>query len=196
MRSFGRIVGTLIVIFLVVGVVAWQRYYPSSQMFQSLGLPGPRANTDRRCGGWYRQRSWGRTPTREVTCRPTGRQLGFLDRQEVELDRLTRQITSAHRTWQLPDSTAWATAQDSVGRVLDATGGRVMNCLPPIPVPTRILIVRAWHFPTYSVRFVAYHFLGARHPYGLTGPPEWLLQIDGYPGDPPDCGPHPRTRTK
>ncbi len=186
----------LIVIFLIVGVVGWQRYYPSSAMFQSLGLPGPRANTGRRCGGWYRQRSWGRTPTREITCRPTGSLLGFWNQQEVELDRLTRQITSARRLWPLPDSTVSATVQDSVERVLGATGGRVMNCLPPIQIPTELRTVRAWRFPTYSVRFVAYHFLGARHPYRLSGPPEWMLQLDGYPGDPPDCGPHPRTRAR
>lgn len=159
MRSFGRIVGLLIVILLVAGVVGWQRYYPNSAMFQSLGMPGPRANTDRLCVGWYRQRSWGRTLTRKVTCRAIRSRLRFPYRQEVELDRLTRQITSADRTWPLPDSTAWAIAQDSVDRVLDATGGRVMHCSPPNPLLPQVRTVQAWHFPTYSVRLVAYHFL-------------------------------------
>ncbi len=101
MRDKRPIAIVLVVVIMASTVIGWQHYYPTSLMFRSLGLPGPRANTARECRGWYRQDSWGGIPTRELTCRGPRSPLGFWDEQEVQLDRVTRRIVSARRIWPL-----------------------------------------------------------------------------------------------
>jgi hypothetical protein len=185
MRRKGEYVAAALLVVVAGATVGWLNYYPSSLMFRSLGLPGPRANSERSCGAWYRKYPWGVMKTREVTCKGPGRPLGAWDEQEVTLDRLTRRIAWARGIWPLADSAAWITAQDSVRQVLTATGGVELRCLAPDQIPGHTLTEKAWRFPTYSVRLIAYHFQRPVTPYG---PPEWTLQLDGYPGDPPDCG--------
>ena len=173
----------------VAAAVVWQHYYPRSPMFAQLGMPGPRANSSRTCNGWYRQRRWGNirvhTPMmRGLTCRGITRADRW-GREEVELDRLSRQIKIASRIWSVPDSATWLAARDSIRQALEAAGGKSLNCPGETDRQSHITSITSWRFSNFAVRLVAYHPAnqGARRD----GPPDWMLQVDGYPGDPPDC---------
>jgi hypothetical protein len=182
-RRLGSVVGGVLTV--AGAVLGWQHYYPKSAMIAALGMPGPRADAGRRCGGWYRQLSWGGTLTREVTCGPRlAPWPSYWVQQEVSLDRLTRRVTHVGRTAALPDFAAWTATRDSVERALAALGGLPMLCEPVHPALTHIRSVDAWRFPTYSVRLIAYHWAEKQRS---GNEPAWLLQLDGYPDDPPDC---------
>ena len=172
---------------IVLASVAWSHHYGSSDAIAALGLPGPGAAEGRRCEPTYRWSSWGRQRARAIECHGL-RQLrrgeaGY--RQIVTVDGLTRQVTGVHRSWSEPDSTAWQRAQDSVGVALTRRGGRPIICQPWYAGLTHIRAERAWQFPDYAVRMVAYRF----QPH--VGLPQddwqWQLQMDGYVSLPTNC---------
>jgi len=178
-----HIIGSLAAIaVLAAAVTAWQHHYPASPMFAQLGIPGPRADTDRHCVGQDRLRFRVLTPTRLETCWGSVAAGPFFDQQTVELDRVTRRITRADRTWTLPDSVAWSTSQDSIRHVLAAAGGQRLACRTV--ASDLITSVEAWRFATYSVRLVAYSFSVAQRGHCQS---VWRLQLDGYLGEPADC---------
>ncbi len=59
-----------------------------------------------------------------------------------------------------------------------------MRCEPVHPALTHIRSVEAWRFPRHSVRLIAYHWA---EKHQSRDAPAWLLQLDGYPNNPPDC---------
>jgi hypothetical protein len=172
-----------ILIATLVGLLAWFEYYPASSMITTIGLPGPGANVERRCGNMYRQVGHDtRIPTRELVCR--GRDSwGYLrEEQEVRLDALTRRISNARRFWAVSDSASWEKTRDSIASAMNHLGGRRIACWKnPNDSLLRIRETQYWKFPTYSVRFVAYRTDDdhKRSP--------WLLQLDGYPQLPYEC---------
>lgn len=141
---------------VLTGLVAWLEYYPASPMITGVGLPGPRADADRRCRAMYRQlpgpgsygfrihgpgdlvytwpekrRSFGRVvqvPTRQIVCEGSAG-LRFRDEsQRVSLDAITRRISHAQRWWFLEDSASWERARDSIAAAMMRLGGRDLLC--------------------------------------------------------------------
>jgi hypothetical protein len=186
--------GAVAVVTMVAALFTWWHYYPSSPLIARLGLPGPRADTERHCGRafflyWRRVR----VPTGDIICRSVrGSMDDFWKQEEVDLDPLTRRVTHGRRALVPVDSLSWAAARDSIRHAMSRGGGRPLPCYPPYDKePPWILSEEAWRFPGYTVRLVAYHWIPRRTS---TGPPTWLLQLDGYPGDPPGCGDTPPIR--
>lgn len=172
---------------VLAGLMGWQYYYPATPLIAGLGMPGPRADTDRRCVGRYRLYLGMRLITRQIQCRGSANHQVVWRQDEIDMDALTRQVTHGMRTLAPADSTLWSTERDSIRNALTITGGRAIPCYAPYGKnPPWIVSEEAWRFRDYSVRLVAYNFAPPWHsPYG---PPPWLLQLDGYPGDPPGCG--------
>jgi hypothetical protein len=132
--------------------------------------------------------SWGTTPTRNIVCEGARSFNRFWSIQEVNVDALTRQVTHAMHNLTPGDSIAWAVERDSVRNEMSRAGGRPIACYAPWgEYPPWIQSTDAWRFSGYSIRLTAYHWTPRWQ--GSSGPPKWLLQIDGYPADPPGCGP-------
>lgn len=180
--------GAAAVITIVAAVVSWTHYYPATPMIARLGLPGPRANSGRRCGAMRRVYSWGTAPTREVVCERARSFAGVWSIGRVNMDALTRRVTHAMRTLTPSDSVAWAVARDSIQQEMAKAGGQPIPCYAPWGTyPPWIVSNEAWRFSSYSIRLTAYHWTPRWR--GPSGPPTWFLQIDGFPADPLDCGP-------
>lgn len=166
----------------------WTRHYPSTPIFAVMGLAGPRADAGRSCGHMYRRLLWHSLPTRRVVCEgPTYRDGGrFASGPRVTTDALTRRVTHATRTWQAPDSTRWEQSQDSVRIALQRHGGREIDCERPGRQwdLQHMRPAAFWQFPGFSVRMIAYSFIPGM-PVGQR--PEWLIQLDVYPGGAPEC---------
>ena len=155
-------------------------------MISVAGLPGATAaDGDRTCRGWYRNSSLGKVPLRRVSCQtfPTAPSVQRpKSRDIVHIDRLTRRTTHVFRSWEVADSVAWHIAQDSINRALSAHGGGRAECAP---VDRRLSNLRsrsAWRFDGYYIRMTAYRMDAD------PGEPEWVLQIDAYPGWTAGCG--------
>jgi hypothetical protein len=146
---------TLILIGLT-GLLAWLEHYPASPMITALGLPGPGADAERRCGTMYRYwwpfPSYGLrihgpgdlvyewperrrrsprpvpVPTRRVVCTEEPGFASNRDRETVELDLLTRHIGHAQRMWYAKDSASWERARDSIASAMVRLGGRELAC--------------------------------------------------------------------
>jgi hypothetical protein len=165
----------------------WSHYFPSSPLIARLGLPGPRADTRRSCGRQVRVYRWVRVPTGDIICQSSRGFAEFWNQQEVDLDPLTRGVTHVGRMLAPPDSTIWAASRDSIRYVMKSDGGQPIPCHPFWgKYAPGTVSVEAWRFAGHTVRLNAYHW--PARPENDNGPPEWLLQLDGYPGDPPGCG--------
>lgn len=180
--------GIAALITIGAALVSWSHYYPATPMIERLGLPGPRANTGRSCGAERLGHTWGTTPTRNILCQRARSVAGFGLLQEVNVDALTRRVTHARRDLVPADSAAWAAERDSVRDEMLRAGGEPIPCYEPFGsfLPW-IPAIDAWRFSDYSIRLTAYHWTPRR--LGPSAPPRWLLQMDGYAADPPDCGP-------
>jgi hypothetical protein len=172
-------------------VIGWLEYYPSSEMFAVLGMPGPRANRGRQCGGFYRQLPLIRTrtrslvwrmPTRSLACRgsvfftPTSIHL-----EEVNLDMLSRRFLRADRVWSVPDSAKWRAQQDSVATAMKRFGGHEIICAKDPYLQERGYPQRHWKFPKFYVRLLASHWDRGRPAS------QWTLQLQGTPTAPDEC---------
>lgn len=142
---------------MLTGLVAWLEYYPASPMITAVGLPGPRADTDRRCGSMYRQlpgpgsygfrihgpgdlvyqwrperrRSYPRViryPTRLIVCQGSSGLESRHESQNVSLDVITRRTSRVQRVWYLEDSASWKRARDSIASAMMRLGGRDLAC--------------------------------------------------------------------
>jgi hypothetical protein len=172
-----RILLSAILVCLLVGAFAWFKYYPASPMITTIGLPGPAADADRRCGPNYRKMGLVRwVPTRDLVCRgPSQVRASFREEQDVTLDTFTRRIGHAGRFWSQPDSNSWQRTADSVTAAMQRLGGHTFSCWkPPAGLNPHIRDTKYWRFPSYFVRLTAYRF---ENPFN-GGP--WLLQLDGY----------------
>ena len=170
----GRIVLSAILIALVVGAFAWFDYYPASPMVTTLGLPGPKANLERRCGPNYRKIGVVRwVPTRDDVCRGVEK-YGFLqERQDVTLDTFTRRIGHAQRFWSQPDSNTWEFTRDSVVTAMPRLGGHAFSCSTRGLNPN-VQDTKFWRFPSYFVRLTSYRMVDPQNRS------PWVLQMDGY----------------
>ena len=180
---------------LALAAAAWLHTYGSSPLVTAVGLPGPAADASRECGTprwhpwwalfqhpWVECRAFDPAATRAAL-----RAGSWPPRADVTIDLWTRRVGHAGRAWTVPDTAAWALAQDSIARALAGAGGREVACGPltthPALAHTRAR--RFWRFPGYMIRLLAYHDVpGGRVPWGL--------QLDGYAADAPECLPlHP-----
>jgi hypothetical protein len=169
----------------------WWHYYPKSPLIARLGLVGDRANTQRDCGRNYRLYRWARVtawiPTGDVVC---ASRRGFADswtHQDVNVDPFTRRVTHAQRMMVPVDSLSWEGTLDSIRTAMSIGGGTRIPCYAPYgKEPPWIASQEAWRFEGYTVRLASYRWLP---PWtNANGPPPWLLQLDGYRNDPPNCG--------
>lgn len=181
-----------VLIALGAALVGWWHYYPASPLITRLGLPGPRADTDRRCGRGFRyyhpynQRI--RVPAGDIICQPR-RSTGLWQHEEVNLHPFTRRIKHVGRMLAPPDSMSWAAARDSIRDEMSRNGGRPIRCYPAYDKKLPWIVSdEAWRFPGHGVRFIAYHWIP---PWKSPTGPTWHLQLDGYPGNPPGCGQPP-----
>jgi hypothetical protein len=167
-------------------LIAWQEYYPSSPMFETIGIPGPRANSGRRCGRSVLQTRFGNWPTRDVSCHgPNLFPPGERHEENVGVDLLTRQTRAARRFWSVPDSIQWQQQRDSIPLALARLGGREISCLRPVDQDLPWLMKSSyWKFPSYYVRMTSYEFSDSV----ARGMPRWDLQLDGYSNLPQECG--------
>jgi len=187
-----RPVAVLVVISIAGGVViytvAWSRRVPTSPMFATIGLPGPRADAGRRCGHMYTRPAWHSLPTREIACigplrPPPHSYVG--GRPEATVDAYNRRVTHAGRSWAIGDSASWDRVRDSVRIALERRGGAPWTCgRTNRHHLDHIRAIVYWRFPGYMVRLSAYSY--------IPGTPEarratWLLQLDAYPGAAPEC---------
>ena len=185
-RDAMRMLGDVVAIIVAV-LIGWQHYYPATPLIARLGLPGPRATTSRRCGNEYTVYRGIRVPIRQIDCRGSASNHGFWSQGEVDVDALTRRVTHVLRTFAPADSTRWSAERDSIRSAMASSGGRPIPCYAPYgKYPPWIVSNEAWRFRDYSVRLGTYHF--APPWLNAHGPPPWLLQLDGYPDDPPGCG--------
>ena len=153
-------------------------------MFAALGMSGPRANSGRRCGGFFRYTilSRFRVPTRGLVCRHDGplySELMLSD--EVGMDRITRQLTSVSRRWSEPDSAHWVQAQDSLARAMERLGGQQISCNTSPYADAQGWPSRFWKFPNYYVRSYFAHWPRDR------APEEWVAQVSGFTNPPEEC---------
>jgi hypothetical protein len=173
------------VFLLGLGVIGWQEYYPSSPMFEAIGMSGPRANSGRRCWRSVVMTRFGPWRSRDVACSGVNFFGGGERRAEiVGVDLLTRQIKGAKRAWSVLDSADWQRERDSIPRALARLGGRQIMCPQPAAANLTWLVKSSyWKFPSFYVRMTAYDF--ATFP----GPAmsRWQLQLDGYPDAPYEC---------
>jgi hypothetical protein len=179
-----RILLSAILACSLIGGFAWFNYYPASPMITTIGLPGPRADLDRRCGPNYRHIGLVRwVPTRDLVCRgPWQIDSSFREEQDVTLDTFTRRIGHARRFWSVADSSGWQESRDSVVTTMQRAGGRAMSCWKsPASSNPNIRDTQYWQFPSYSVRLVAYRAVDDRNNT------PWLLQLDGYRDLPTEC---------
>ena len=179
-----RILISAILVCALVGAFAWFRYYPASPMITTIGLPGPSADAERRCGPNYRSLGVVRwVPTRDLVCRgPSQIEASFREQEDVTLDTFTRRIGHAQRFWSQPDSNTWQRTRDSVAAKMQSVGGRKISCWQPPRGPHRNIIEsKYWKFPSYFVRLTAYRVVDH-----IDGGP-WLLQLDGYRDLPSEC---------
>jgi hypothetical protein len=178
--------GAAAVLAALMALVGWWHYYPTSPLIARLGLPGPRADADRRCGRGFRYYHRIRVPSGDVVCQPW--RAGFAGSGEVNVDPLTRRVKHAKRMFVLADSISWAAARDSIRHEMSSNGGRLIRCYGPQDRYPPIVSVEAWRFPGYTVRLSSYHWV---EPWKAPKWPTWQLQLDGYSGHPPDCGQPP-----
>ena len=184
-----RVLGAVAVVTVLAAVVAWWHYYPTSPLIARLGLPGPRADSERHCGRAFRYYHRIRVTTGDITCRPLRSQTGVPQDQEVNLDPLTRRVKHGMRMLAPADSISWAATRDSIHQEMSGNGGQPIRCYPAFEKnPPWIVSVDAWRFRGYTVRFISYHWF---EPWKSPTLPTWLLQLDGYSGDPPGCGEAP-----
>ena len=172
----GRIILSAILVALLLGAFAWFEYYPASPMITALGLPGPKANLERRCGPNYRKIGIVRwVPTRDVVCRGVDT-YGFLqERQDVTLDTFTRRIGHAQRFWSQPDSNSWQFSRDSTITAMQRLGGRAISCFTaPNGLNPNVRDARYWRFSSYFVRLTSYRMVDPQNRS------PWILQLDGY----------------
>jgi len=176
---------------LGLAVIAWQEYYPSSGMFEAMGMTGPTARSGRQCGHWWRHSIFGyRIPLRAMVCKgPHTYSPGERHEEEVSMDGLTRRVTSAQRFWSVDDSVGWVRQGDSIGRVFAQRGAHRVACPRQTPYPlSHIVGTEYWKFQSFYLRLTAYDW--ARSPLWTAGSspfPRWDLQLDGYPGLPEWC---------
>jgi hypothetical protein len=173
-------------------MIAWTEYYPSSGMFDALGMPGPTARNGRVCGYIYSERyHWQQQqyirrlrrllPSRAVNCSRVLRGASPMERENVSVDALNRKLLHAHRMWSDLDSAQWQRERDSIAFGMARRGGHEIGCAKsPYPLP-HIRDTRYWKFSNFSVRLVAYKW-EREIPGG-----RWLLQLDGYPTLPDEC---------
>ena len=162
----------------------WLGYFPPSPMIVHAGLPGEAADDgDRRCVRALPSRTQGQIATLRVNCRSVSHVHGELrDDRLISMDFWSRRTRHAHRLWQVPDSLAWAGAQDSIAQALERSGGEIASCTwNALPESAPIKARRSWRFPDCDVRLVAY-----RHVQGTQ--PVWVLQVDAFRGGAPECG--------
>lgn len=168
-----------------LAVIAVSEYYPSSPMFETLGIDGPRANSGRVCGHPYRMAQVMdlriRVPLRALNCKHVFRWAPAMQLEEVDIDGVNRELVHAQRMWPLSDSTRWQSARDSIAKRLVDLGGLEIICYKSRYALPHIRNTRYWRFPNYSVRLIAYKMEEMR--------PEnpWWLQLDGYPELPMEC---------
>ena len=177
---------------LGLAVIAWSEYYPSSGVFEAIGMPGPTARNGHVCGYTYTQRyHWQQQqyirrfrmlfPSRALTCSRATRGGSPFQREIVALDALNRKFWLAHRMWGDLDSAQWQSERDSIAFGMARRGGHEITCAKnPYPL-SHIRDSRYWKFPNFSVRLVAYKW-EREMPGG-----RWLLQLDGYPTLPDEC---------
>jgi hypothetical protein len=188
LRRRSIVFGSLFVAGIVA--IAWTEYYPSSGMFAALGMPGPSARNGRVCGYLYsEQYSWQQHirrlrmlfPTRSLKCSRVLRWASPMQREEVEVDALNRNLLHAERMWDDLDSAQWQRERDSIASGFVRRGGHEITCAKSPYVNPIIRDTRFWRFSKFSVRLVAYKW-EQEVPGG-----QWLLQLDGYPTLPDEC---------
>jgi hypothetical protein len=188
MRTPGIVFGCLFLAGLAV--IAWQEYYPPSEMYEALGMTGPSAHSGRVCGHpWRWQTRFGRIPMREIQCRgPEFYEPGRMFREDVEMDGLTRRLTNATHTWSVPDSVEWGKELDSIPRSLTRSGAEPFYCPGESgwQSPT-IVEARWWTMSNFYLRLVAYDFGRDERMTSQPGNPRWVIQMDGYPTLPDWC---------
>jgi len=169
-------------------VIAWLEYYPSSRMFEALGMPGPRANSGRQCRAMYEPTVLGLMPSRVVYCGG-----GFLSSdnvqlsEDVSLDGVTRRLIGAARMWTVPDSAQWKKGQDSVALSLAHLGGQPYACVKGKGSFPQAAERKYWRFSGFYVRLVAHEW--ERDPPDL---PRWILYLNASPTIPYECAHEPR----
>ncbi len=179
-----RILLSGVLVFVLVGAFAWFQYYPASPMITTIGLPGPRADLERRCGPMYRKMGLVRwVPTRELVCSGRWRLSRFLrEEQDVTLDTFTRRIGHARRFWSQPDSNSWQRSRDSVAATMQRLGGQTISCsTAPGGLIPNVRDTDYWKFSSYFVRLIAYRVVDDQNRS------PWLLQLDGYRELPTEC---------
>ena len=165
-------------------LIAWEQYYPKSEMLSAVGIPGPRAISHRQCDGFYTQPRLRILPRRMVSCRGRsyipGAGASF---DMVEVDALTRNVVGAGHGWVAFDSATWARQRDSVTRQLALRGGHEFKCrYAPELGPQSTL--KYWRFRDFFIRESAF---GGHHE-DLT---PWQLTLSATITEPQECT-HPR----
>jgi hypothetical protein len=149
------IFGTLFVGGLML--IAWTEYYPSSRMFEALGMPGPRANTGRQCDAVNLSRMLHVLSSRWLHCRGASVSTNDIYFSEgVSVDFVTRRVIGAMRGWTAPDSAHWMNQRDSVARSLVRLGGQPYACVKGKKWFQDGLEPKYWRFSGFYVRLLAH----------------------------------------
>ena len=105
------------------------------------------------------------------------------------MDLLTRRTSWARRSWTPRDSLDWQAAQDSVRRAVQARGGTRLSCPPQSGgiAMSHLRAVEHWRVGGHTERLTAYRWDASNSPNEEWRVRPWLLQMDAYAGDAPDC---------
>ena len=168
--------GFTAVLLLLTACAGSAEYPTTSPLIEAIGLPGPRADTDRACQVVWRISPRPKVPTDEVACNGPTTAPG--DRQLVLLRAGGRAFARAEHAWSLADSAQWQHAQDSVVAAWQARGATAVTCAHRPPDTVRR--AEHWLLEGGLLRLLAYR---RPAPRGMpnTAPVEWRLQLDALP---------------
>jgi hypothetical protein len=177
-----------VVILIPIGTAAWLTHYPASPLVTAIGLSGPEANGDARCGATRRRWRGMWVPTRETVCRrftspfvPGGVE------QDVTLDALTRRIDHARLFMRTTDSVAWQRTADSLRAAVRERGGVPTHCVSaPWPLPY-IRTEEHWIVGSHFERLIAYRWADRASQRNQTPYTPWNVQLDAFAERPAWC---------
>lgn len=161
-------------------VIAWQEYFPSSAMFDAMGMAGPTARSGRECSHYVRDTFIGRVPVAGLVCEAPVFGRIPMPREDANMNDFTREVTHAERQWFTADSAEWAKQQDSIATKFAHLGAQAASCSTSSGrFPRAVVNEQWWEFPTFYIRLVAYD--RRRDFYAPDSVfPRWTLQLDGY----------------
>ena len=197
MRSEGRsrrdwypLAGACLVAGAFFAARVWLKQYPSSPLVTAVGLPGPSANVGTQCGYVMRHLDAFRLPTRLAYCarRPGGAAQLRADEQWVSYDVLTRRVQMAYRRWSPPDSISWQRGLDSTRAAIRQRGGVPLHCARPEFPMDQVRSAEHWKLRDHTERLVGYRWDESNSLNQEWRWQPWLLELDAYACEAPDCG--------